>query len=208
MEFNHKGHCLFYQTQLPLCVYLFRHECIKVFNIHHPSSNCHSHHQHNMDSCMNVASVQKILYGAAGGSRTLTRFNRRNFEFRAYEPFRHCGINVIGPPSSIRTCNTRGLSSITLPVGVLEALLGRSEKIRTFNTHGLNVRPLPIGIRFHHLSFTQSHFQNLVRQLRVERKSLESQSSILAVVLLRGYLNQFLYSICSIYRWWAQLGSH
>ena len=92
MEFNHKGHCLFYQTQLPLCVFLFRHECIKVFNIHHPSSNCHSHHQHNMDSCMNVASVQKILYGAAGGSRTLTRFNRRNFEFRAYEPFRHCGI--------------------------------------------------------------------------------------------------------------------
>ena len=29
MEFNHKGHCLFYQTQLPLCVYLFRHECIE-----------------------------------------------------------------------------------------------------------------------------------------------------------------------------------
>ena len=57
MDFNHKGHCLFYQTQLPLCVYLFRHECIKIFNIHHPSSNCHSHHQHSIDSCMNVASV-------------------------------------------------------------------------------------------------------------------------------------------------------
>ena len=46
----------FYQTQLPLCVYLFRHECIKVFNIHHPSSNCHFLHQYSIDSCMNAAS--------------------------------------------------------------------------------------------------------------------------------------------------------
>ena len=51
----------FYQTQLPLCVYLFRHECIKVFNIHHPSSNCHSHHQHSIDSCMNAASFRSFF---------------------------------------------------------------------------------------------------------------------------------------------------
>ena len=61
MDFNHKGHCLFYQTQLPLCVYLFRHECIKVFNIHHPSSNCHFLHQYSIDSCMNAASFRSFF---------------------------------------------------------------------------------------------------------------------------------------------------
>ena len=70
--------------------------------------------------------------------------------------------------------------------GIPEVLFGRSERIRTFNTHSLNVSPLSIVIRFYHLSLTQSRFQNLVLQLWVEHKSLESQSSILAVVLLRG----------------------
>ena len=46
--------------------------------------------------------------------------------------------------------------------------------------------------------FAQSHFQNLLCQLRVERKSLESQSSILTVVLLRGSRNWCLY--CSYLR--------
>ena len=153
MGFNHKGHCLFYQTQLPLCVYLFRHECIKVFNIHHPSSNCHFLHQYSIDSCMNADSFRSFFMVPVAGHDPAIPLGRSILSAEC--------MHSTTPALVLLVLRKRVelliqlltwpwiLSPVCIPFPASEALLGRSEKIRTFNTHGLNVRPLPIGIRFH-----------------------------------------------------------